>query len=59
VIQEHQLKSMLTSDVVRQRKSIDTTIRQLLSDLRSFCLLTASYPSIDVHHISEFLKSVI
>jgi hypothetical protein len=50
---------MLSSDIARQRKAIDTKTRQLLSDLRSLCFLTASYPSIGIHSISDFLKSVI
>jgi hypothetical protein len=59
VIQEHQFRSLLTSDIARQRKAIDTTVRQILSDLRSFSFLNASYPTITAVNISDFLKSPI
>jgi hypothetical protein len=59
VIQEHQFRSLLNSDIARQRKAIDTTIRQILSDLRSFSFLNASYPTITPVNVSDFLKSPI
>ncbi|KAH0787365.1 hypothetical protein GPJ56_008717 [Histomonas meleagridis] len=59
IIQEKQLQSMLSDDVSRQRQMLDTTIRKLLSDLRSFCFLDTWYPRLSMSDVSQFLHSSI
>jgi hypothetical protein len=59
VLQEHQLKTLLNSDISRQRRVIDTSVRQILSYLRSFCFLNTWYPSLAPSKITDFLKSAI
>ena len=50
---------MLSDDVSRQRMILDTTIRHLLSNLRSFCFLDTWYPRLSMSDVNHFLQSSI
>lgn len=59
IIQASQLSTMLSDDISRQRKLIDTTIQQCIFFLRSFCLLDTWYLRLSMADVSQFLQSAI
>ena len=59
LIQENQLNSLLSSELDRQRKSIESTIKKIIIDLRSYCLLDIWYPKVSEARLLQFLDSPI
>ncbi|OHS94186.1 hypothetical protein TRFO_11244 [Tritrichomonas foetus] len=59
LIQKKQLDSLLRHELERQRQAIDTSVRKIISDLRSYSLLDVWYPKLTESCVMKFLTSSI
>ena len=59
IVQKKQLDSLLKNEIELQRSSINSSIKKILSDLRSYSLLDVWYPKLTEATLLKFLSSSI